>query len=176
MGENQLFLSLHRGKHRPTSFLHKCPQKGHCGSKSCLCGPGICVDWKKAALSEEGKEPVSVKKAGAFDLGSGPSPMGRTGLEREQWVRSPLRKEFEVHTTPFGSMHLKYLTPWGRSSSLQKDEFFFLPRGCLLMGNVSLLKDEEFRRSDSTQVRKAGPFPLCSQYRPQHLPSTCLYL
>lgn len=78
----------------------------------------VCVDWEKSALVEEGTEPVSVKRAGAFDWDSCPSLMGHTGLERERWVRSPRREEFEVRTTPLGSMDLNYLTPRGNSFSL----------------------------------------------------------
>ena len=76
------------------------------------------MDQEKSALVEEGKEPVSVKKAGAFDLNSCPSLVGHTGLERERWLRSPRREELEVRTTHLGSMGLNYLTPRGNSFSL----------------------------------------------------------
>lgn len=75
----------------------------------------VCVDWEKSALVEEGTEPVSVKKAGAFDWDSCPSLMGHW---KERWVRSPRREEFVVRTTHLGSMDLNYLTPRGNSFSL----------------------------------------------------------
>lgn len=83
VGEIQLPLSLRCRKPSPASFHHKCPQeKAVLALRVARVAEAVCVNWEKSALVEEGTEPVSVKKAGAFDWDSCPSLMGHTGLER----------------------------------------------------------------------------------------------